>query len=313
MSRGHIQTYKYRSLSDDDEGIDGVDSFLRNLPQILFSIIIIIVAYGVLKFFNSPVGSALGDTLGTFVGTLTEMLDQWELIGIVLAVLYLLKQPWFHNGVSFMFGRGAGAVTRRADVLFRKMIPQDTKRKLDKAQNEWKSKTKLNKRTLANIIDEVQRKITSSSGELAFDTVLAEELRKYGNIEDFDVAFELASNYSGILTEAQLNSSAATNQALNDLGSADQIDKLWIAFRNGAFDRHGLQDHQFLQDVPLQEIDKNISKSKFADLIERTSSQLKTQTDSEEWRKMSTQQQSNIRREMMNQVSAEMNVQRKRR
>lgn len=315
MSVGRIQTYKYRSSYDDEDGIDGIDSFLRNLPQILFSIIIIIVAYGVLKFFQSPVGSALGDSLGAFVGVLTEMLSQWEFIGVVLVVLWLLKQPGFHTFVATVFGRPAAAVTRRAQAVYEKRIPQDTRSKLERAQNEWATKTKLGKQTLANLIDQIQQEVAEAvlAGEdIDPDDVLRRRLNELGNIPDVDVAFDVAKKYSGILVEAQMNSAAATNNALNDMGSPLQVEKLWTAFKSGAFERHGLQDHQFLQDVPLLDVDKNISKEDFTKLVNETNKKLPA-IDSPEWTNLNADAQRTLRNNAFRNTVAEMpNVRRSR-
>lgn len=66
-------------MDDEEEvqGIDGVDTILRNIPQILTSIIVIVIAYFVWGFFNSPTGSALGEAVGDMVGLVTEMSKYW--------------------------------------------------------------------------------------------------------------------------------------------------------------------------------------------------------------------------------------------
>ena len=82
---------RYRSSMMEDDGIDGMDSFLRNLPQILFSIVIIMVVYGVMKFLSSPVGASLGDALGALVGIATEAISYWQLFIIGWLVIRFLS------------------------------------------------------------------------------------------------------------------------------------------------------------------------------------------------------------------------------
>lgn len=87
---------RYRSGEVDmDEGVDGVDSFLRNLPQILISVIVIMIAYSVFQFFNSPVGSALGDALGELVGLISMAVNKTAFafpVILVLGIVYMVAR-----------------------------------------------------------------------------------------------------------------------------------------------------------------------------------------------------------------------------
>lgn len=69
----------YYEDDEEEEGVDGIDTFLKNLPQILISVIVIMIAYFVWSFFNSPTGSALADGIGELVAMVAEMMQNWKM------------------------------------------------------------------------------------------------------------------------------------------------------------------------------------------------------------------------------------------
>lgn len=111
-------TSSYRSANDDyfedeeEEGGDAIDSFLKNLPEILVSVIVIMIAYFVWSFFNSPTGSALGQAAGELVGMMTEMMEKWQLflLGYVLIALI----PAVGRGIVWVADKVDSKLTARS-------------------------------------------------------------------------------------------------------------------------------------------------------------------------------------------------------
>lgn len=97
-------------------GIDGIDGLLRSLPEILISVIVIIVAYFIWRFFNSEVGKALSATTTELVSALSDMLSNWRffLLGFV-AVKVLL--PLGTNVISFFATRAETSSLRRQQLM----------------------------------------------------------------------------------------------------------------------------------------------------------------------------------------------------
>ena len=99
---------KYRNGDDyyeDDEegGADAIDSFLKNLPEILVSVIVIMIAYFVWSFFNSPTGSALGEAAGELVGMIAEMMQKWQLFLFAYVLMALI--PAVGRGIAYVADR----------------------------------------------------------------------------------------------------------------------------------------------------------------------------------------------------------------
>lgn len=101
---------KYRGAGDDyyedDEeegGVDAIDSFLKNLPEILVSVIVIMIAYFVWSFFNSPTGSALGEAAGELVGMIAEMMQKWQLFLFAYVLMALI--PAVGRGIAYVADR----------------------------------------------------------------------------------------------------------------------------------------------------------------------------------------------------------------
>lgn len=117
-----VSGISYRSAGgdyydDEDEGADGIDTFLKNLPQILISVIVIMIAYFVWSFFNSPTGSALGDAVGDLVGMFAQMTENWRLflLGYVLIALV----PAVGRGIAYVADKIGDRSTGKSLQKFR--------------------------------------------------------------------------------------------------------------------------------------------------------------------------------------------------
>lgn len=79
-----VVSLKFRGDDDDgdyDEDADsGLEAFLGNLPQIMISIVMLVVIYSIWKMIRSPVGEKFVENLGDLAGTAVDMLGDWRLI-----------------------------------------------------------------------------------------------------------------------------------------------------------------------------------------------------------------------------------------
>lgn len=161
---------KYRGGEDyyddeDGEGADAIDSFLKNLPEILVSVIIIMIAYFVWTFFNSPTGSALGNAVGELVGMLTDMMRKWQFFLLAYAVIALL--PAAGRGLAFLVDRFDKRATSNALKKYNKM-QNDSQMALERS----KIRADLNKAYSNAYIDFVKQNYDASQADRMIRTVL---------------------------------------------------------------------------------------------------------------------------------------------
>lgn len=100
----------------DAGGVDGIQTFLESLPQLLISVVVIIIAYFMWTFFNSPTGTALAEALGDLVGIVTEMAKYWYVIAI-LVLIYALGPAIGRAGEAIASNRFQFASLRSAHQL----------------------------------------------------------------------------------------------------------------------------------------------------------------------------------------------------
>lgn len=161
---------KYRGGEDyydeeDGEGADAIDSFLKNLPEILVSVIIIMIAYFVWTFFNSPTGSALGNAVGELVGMLTDMMRKWQFFLLAYAVIALL--PAAGRGLAYLVDRFDKRATSNALKKYNKM-QNDSQMALERS----KIQADLNKTYSNAYIDFVKQNYDASQADRMIRTVL---------------------------------------------------------------------------------------------------------------------------------------------
>lgn len=167
-----IQTLdsKYRGGEDyyddeDGEGADAIDSFLKNLPEILVSVIIIMIAYFVWSFFNSPTGSALGNAVGELVGMLTDMMQKWQFFLLAYAVIAFI--PLAGRGLAFLVDRFDKRATSNALKKYNKM-QNDSEMSLKRS----KILADLNKNFSNAYTDLVKQKYTATQADQMIRAVL---------------------------------------------------------------------------------------------------------------------------------------------